>query len=216
MNAQEVGIYVLLLCMDWNGGGITFNPRLLARYCRVSEEEFLAAWEAVGQCFVERDGKLWNPRLEREREKQGEFRERQRNAANKRWESQRNATALPVECSPTPSPSPTPRTTTTAAPDATAMPRDTFGNADQHTAYLRVRGAARSAVSFDAQLRAIQSGMHGPAYDWPIIGAALVEMDAVGANPSAQAIRAFCQKLDAAAKQQAMLKEALTSDHGMF
>ena len=110
MSAREIGIYVLLLCMDWNGHGIAYNPRLLARYCRVTEAEFLEAWEAVGPCFEERDGKLWNPRLEREREKQAAFSAKQKAAADARWESHRishgNATAMPRVCSPSPSPAP--------------------------------------------------------------------------------------------------------------
>lgn len=109
MNAQEVGVYVLLLCMDWNDGGITYNPRTLARYCRLTESEFVSAWEVVGQCFVERDGRFWNPRLERERVKQVEYRASQVNAANKRWDKHRNAVALPLESSPSPTPFPSPK-----------------------------------------------------------------------------------------------------------
>lgn len=106
MTPAEIGIYVLLLCMDWNGHGITYNSKLLARYCRISEPEFLEAWEVVGQCFEEKDGKLFNPRLIREREKQAAFSAKQKAAADMRWESHRNATALPRVCSPFPSPAP--------------------------------------------------------------------------------------------------------------
>ena len=111
MSAQEVGVYLLLLCMDWNDGGIAYNPRLLARYCRVTEAEFTQAWEVVGQCFVERDGRFWNPRLERERDKQAKFSAKQKAAADVRWQSHGNATASGRECSPFPSPSPAPATT---------------------------------------------------------------------------------------------------------
>lgn len=107
MTPTEIGVYVLLLCMDWNGHGITYNPKLLARFCRVSESEFLSAWEVVGPCFEAReDGKLYNPRLVREREKQAAYRAKQKAASDARWDSHRNATAMPRECSPFPSPAP--------------------------------------------------------------------------------------------------------------
>lgn len=107
MTPTEIGVYVLLLCMDWNGHGITYNPKLLARYCRMPEAEFVEAWEVVGPCFEKgEDGKVYNPRLLRERDKQAAFRAKQKAAADARWESHRNATALPRECSPSPSPAP--------------------------------------------------------------------------------------------------------------
>ena len=106
MTPTEIGVYVLLLCMDWNGNGITFNPKLLARYCRMAEHEFLEAWEVVGQCFEERDGKLYNPRLERERVKQAAYSAKQKAASDARWESHRNATGMPRVSSPFPSPAP--------------------------------------------------------------------------------------------------------------
>lgn len=48
----------------------------------------------------------------------------------------------------------------------------------------------------DAGLRGVAQGMgSGPAYDWPTIGQALVEMDAAGAKFSAEAVRGFCRRL---------------------
>jgi hypothetical protein len=70
-----------------------------------------------------------------------------------------------------------------------------FPNPDHASAYQRVRRKAKGAVGFDAGLRAIAQGMHGPAYPWDTIGQALVEMDAAGANVTAQAVRAFCRRL---------------------
>jgi hypothetical protein len=70
-----------------------------------------------------------------------------------------------------------------------------FPNPDHASAYERVRAVCRSGVSFDAGLKAIASGMHGPAYPWATVGQALVEMDAAGAKPSAEAVRGFCRRL---------------------
>lgn len=75
-----------------------------------------------------------------------------------------------------------------------------FSNPDHAAAYELVRAKSRSVVSFDAGLRAIASGMHGPAYAWATIGQALVEMDAAGANVTAEAVRAFCRRLAALPK----------------
>lgn len=107
MTPTEIGVYVLLLCMDWNGHGITYNTKLLARYCRVTEAEFVEAWEVVGQCFeAGKDGKLYNPRLIREREKQAAYSAKQKAASDARWDSHRNAMGIPRVSSPSPTPAP--------------------------------------------------------------------------------------------------------------
>lgn len=77
MTPGEVGIYVFLLCLDWNETGFAYNPKRLARFCRTTEDAFAEAWEIVGECFTERAGRWYNPRLEREREKQEKFRQKQ-------------------------------------------------------------------------------------------------------------------------------------------
>lgn len=75
-----------------------------------------------------------------------------------------------------------------------------FAEPDHQAAYERLRAGVRSVVGFDAGLKAIASGMHGPAYPWPTIGQALVEMDAAAAKPTPEVIRAFCRKLAALPK----------------
>lgn len=110
MTAHEIGIYVLLLCYDWNEGGVEYNAEDLARFCRVTEAEFVTAWEKrIKRCFVERDGRFWNPRLERERDKQAKFRAKQvaaglASAAAR--SNQRSTTVEPTFNSPIPSPAP--------------------------------------------------------------------------------------------------------------
>lgn len=79
MTAEEVGIYTLLLCLDWNEVGFVFDVPKLARWCRVSTHKFKSAWQSsVSDCFDERDGRLFNPRLDVERAKQAEWREKSR------------------------------------------------------------------------------------------------------------------------------------------
>lgn len=77
MTNAEVGIYLRLLCLDWGEGGFELDPDYLARYVREPRETWDAAWHIVKRCFVERDGRWYNPRLEREREKQAAFRAKQ-------------------------------------------------------------------------------------------------------------------------------------------
>ncbi len=102
MTPEEVGVYVMLLCLDWNENGFVFDSKLLARWCRTSPCRFTRAWEAVSQCFRERDARMFNPRLELERARQAEYRAKQAGRTQrrsprkthgfpreKRWDSQR-------------------------------------------------------------------------------------------------------------------------------
>ncbi len=89
MDADEVGAYVLLLCLDWQEGGFVFDEKRLAKWCRLTPKKFRKAWEILQNCFAERDGKFWNPRLEKERLKQAEWARKSADGAaltnEKRW-----------------------------------------------------------------------------------------------------------------------------------
>lgn len=76
-SVEEVGIYVLLLNLDWIETGFVFDESRLARWCRVSRPKFRAAWAHLGSKFPVRDGRHFNPRLEAERVKQAKFRAKQ-------------------------------------------------------------------------------------------------------------------------------------------
>ncbi len=109
MSTAEVGIYVFLLCLDWNETGFVLHPKRLARFCRTTEPEFVEAWDIIRECFVEREGRWYNPRLEREREKQEKFRLKQVAAGQASALArlgQRSTTAEPRFNSPSPSPAP--------------------------------------------------------------------------------------------------------------
>lgn len=113
MTPEEVGVYTLLLCLDWNQTGFVFEPAKLARWCRIQPKRFLALWEgSVSLCFVERDGRLFNPRLEQERAKQEHNRIARQAAAQARWganaDANGHANALHTESLPFPSPIPSP------------------------------------------------------------------------------------------------------------
>jgi len=69
MTPEEVGLYILLLCRAWVGPGLPTDIARVARLVGVPEERFRALWcGPLGTCFEERDGRLVNPRMERERD----------------------------------------------------------------------------------------------------------------------------------------------------
>jgi uncharacterized protein YdaU (DUF1376 family) len=102
MTPEEVGVYVLLLCLDWNQTGFAYEPTKLARWCRLTPKQFAKVWENVGPNFEDRDGRLFNPRLEEERANQASNRIKKTHAANVRWHPESNAPAyapaLQMEC----------------------------------------------------------------------------------------------------------------------
>jgi uncharacterized protein YdaU (DUF1376 family) len=172
MSAEEVGAYLLLLCLDWQEGGFVHDPKRLAKWCRLSPAAFRRAWEQISQCFAERDGRLWNPRLELERAKQAAWRkkaalgaattnEKRRNGArHSDHGSERGSDESPDAVAPskravnerTPFPSPTPSPTpgTTSSSSSPDVARLLAGLPDD---------AARQ--SWEAEIRVATQGMHG-------------------------------------------------------
>jgi uncharacterized protein YdaU (DUF1376 family) len=88
-DAKEIAVYVLLLCLDWTEGGFVFEPKRLARWCKVSQKVFTVAWKHLSHKFTERDGRFYNNRLDKERTKQEEWRAKSKKGAEitneKRW-----------------------------------------------------------------------------------------------------------------------------------
>lgn len=117
MTLDEIGVYMLLLCLDWNETGFELDTVLLARWCRTDEGSFKGAWVMVGRCFVEKGGRWFNPRLEQERAKQAEWRAKSRagglNSGRARAKAFNHpSTTLQPPYEPkgnTPTPSPTPK-----------------------------------------------------------------------------------------------------------
>lgn len=74
MNLTELGAYMRLLCFCWLDQSLPADMPGLARLCRVSSAAFTKLWPALKPCFVEVDGRLVQPRMERERQKQEDYR----------------------------------------------------------------------------------------------------------------------------------------------
>jgi uncharacterized protein YdaU (DUF1376 family) len=94
MSMTERGIYITLLCACWLDGSLPSDTADLARMVGMKPVQFAKIWpHNLARCFAEKKGRLVNPRLERERQKQIDYRTKQRTAAEQRWEKQ--ATSKP-------------------------------------------------------------------------------------------------------------------------
>ena len=81
MTVAEVGAYMLLLCHSWLEGSIPDDPLAAAKLCRIPPSQMKKAWPSIRPCWKpSEDGRLINPRQERERENQIQYREQQARA----------------------------------------------------------------------------------------------------------------------------------------
>ena len=96
MSATERGAYITLLSVQWLDGSLPNDISALAKIAGITGKSFARMWpHNLARCFVLRGGRFYNERLERERKKQAEYRQRQTDNAAKGWDSRRNATAVP-------------------------------------------------------------------------------------------------------------------------
>lgn len=78
MSLTEIGAYTVLLATSWLDGSLPTDLAELARTLGIKDAQFRRMWAGpLGQCFYEKNGRLFNDRLEEERKKQAEFRRRQ-------------------------------------------------------------------------------------------------------------------------------------------
>lgn len=144
---EEAGAYSLLLAFDWSLNGLPNQPEILAKLCRVSSRRFNKIWLVLAEQFPPgEDGKLRNPRLQAERDKQVAYSEsmsangKKGGRPKKPQESRGKAAVKPEESSPSPTPSPITTTTQDAVfVEAWAAYPKRPGNsrADSYTQWLR-------------------------------------------------------------------------------
>lgn len=77
MSLQERGAYITLICICWFDQSLSADPQRLANTVGLPYRAFAKLWPTLKVCFDEVDGRLVHPRLEKEREKQSEYRRRQ-------------------------------------------------------------------------------------------------------------------------------------------
>lgn len=91
MTPSEEGAYIHLLCIAWNTDDCSLpdDDNQLAILSRLGEGWSNGSSTKIRKCFVKKDGKLYNERLLKEREKQVLWREKSSKAgkkgAKKRW-----------------------------------------------------------------------------------------------------------------------------------
>jgi len=116
MTNEEKGAYITLLCIQWSRESLTESD--FTRVCIGMPPHSQRICQSKFQ--IDAEGNFRNPRMETEREKQDQYRQKQTDNAKKRWVGNATAypTALPADmpnvCSP--SPTPTPNKKDTAAP----------------------------------------------------------------------------------------------------
>jgi hypothetical protein len=94
MTYPELGMYWKLCCHCWLEGSIPGDLGGIARLLRIQPADLESAWGIIGKCFAvsrKLEGRLIQPRLERERDKQKYFRklksEQGKEGAKRRWNS---------------------------------------------------------------------------------------------------------------------------------
>lgn len=79
-NNEEVGIYFRLLMYQWVNGDIPADTKRLSKIVRISQKKFQKRWEIMKKKFIEKDiNNLINPRMEKTRVAQQNYRENQKN-----------------------------------------------------------------------------------------------------------------------------------------
>lgn len=113
MTAEETGVYIKLLCLQWSKGVVNPNLDKLAAAIVGSNKATLEA--VLDAKFTEGEDGWRNERLEQVRSSQVERSEQARKAANKRWgnadasnqhDAEHADQHMPGQCTPSPSPSP--------------------------------------------------------------------------------------------------------------
>ena len=88
MTMSQRGIYITLIAHEWLEGKLPSDVSTLKILCG-NPEDWDSDWDKVSTCFLERDGYIYNSRLEQERGKMNAYRERMSQAgkkgAEKRW-----------------------------------------------------------------------------------------------------------------------------------
>lgn len=74
---EEIGIYIRLLCYQWNNGAIPDDKKRIARISGCDLDAIEKAWVILDLKFIKHSEGLKNLRLEQTREEQIKFREKQ-------------------------------------------------------------------------------------------------------------------------------------------
>jgi uncharacterized protein YdaU (DUF1376 family) len=88
-DVEDIGVYFCILMAEWVNGPLENDTRKLAKIAKKTHQKFIKNWSKISQKFTVSDGMIYNKRLELERGKQIEYREKQKEfgalGATKRW-----------------------------------------------------------------------------------------------------------------------------------
>jgi uncharacterized protein YdaU (DUF1376 family) len=89
MNAEQRDVYRELLDMCWAQGSLPCDERALLKMSLATEREWKRAWPVVQKMFEERDGRLWNHKVDEKRPDVMKLKSRRQRGAeltnDKRW-----------------------------------------------------------------------------------------------------------------------------------
>lgn len=97
MSLEEVGAYWKLVSICWLEEGLPSELPVLARLLHVTPAKFAKLWPAIEPCFRLVSGTYQHPRLDREREKQDEYRRKQSEKGRKSAEARSNHGSTTVQ-----------------------------------------------------------------------------------------------------------------------
>lgn len=101
---EEIGMYFRLLMCEWINGPLPFEARKLQHICQMGAKKWHKRWQIVGEKFkLNGDGKLVNERLEKVREEQLVYREKQSESGKRGIEAKRKKGIYPFDKSSDPS-----------------------------------------------------------------------------------------------------------------
>jgi uncharacterized protein YdaU (DUF1376 family) len=93
MSYEERGVYITLLCICWLEGSIPADLAQTARALGMTPRSFGKVWTGICSCFEKNPEGFVHPRLEKERSKQAEWRDKSKRGgqlgAAKRWQPDR-------------------------------------------------------------------------------------------------------------------------------
>lgn len=87
LSNEEIGIYVLLLCFQWENGRVPLDEKQAGKIANTKPSKLVK----VLQKFSKDSDGYFNERLEIERVKQQEYRSKQSQLANRRWDAKAQA-----------------------------------------------------------------------------------------------------------------------------
>lgn len=129
MSAEEVGGYIRLLCYEWEHGPIPNDDAVIARLTGCGGNAVASIRHKFG---IDVAGRLVNERLEKVRQEQAAYREKQRVNAKKRWnEGNSDGLAMPPHMPPhMPKRCPSPSPSTLDEPNGSSIPPPPSGATD--------------------------------------------------------------------------------------